>query len=219
MKTELAFVVVLAVLGGLAADSANAQRGAGQAAGVAVQSVKPDVVSLSGKVQKIDIGPCQNTTGRAITGVHFILETPKAKKLNVHLGPEFAVDFVTDRLSVGKKVTVDAFRTDKMAKNHYVAQVVTVDGKSIRLRDASLQPVWARGNAAMRGRGGPAWGRGRGQGPGYGRGWGQGPAPDRGYSPRPGPGYGRGAGQGYGRGAGQGYGRGAGWGQGAGYRQ
>ncbi len=191
MKTELAFVVVLAVLGGLAADSANAQRGMGQATGVAMQAVRPDVVSLSGKVQIIDIGPCEGTTGRASIGAHFILETPEAVELNIHLGPEAAVDFVTRQLPIGKKVTVNAFRTAIMPKNHYVAQVVAFDGKSIRLRDENLRPVWARGNAVMRRRGGPQLGADRGQGQGYGRGYGRGR------------GGGRGRGQGFGYGGGR----------------
>ena len=212
MRTELALVVVLAVLGGLAADSAEAQRGMGQAAGVAVQGVRPDVVSLVGTVQRIEIGPCERTTGRASLGAHFILKTPDAEELNVHLGPAAAVEFITDQLPVGKEVTVDAFRTAIMPENHYVAQVVTFDGTAIRLRDENLRPAWAGGGAAMRGPGGPQPGPGWGQGPGYGRGygggrgWGRGPGPGSGYCPRLGPGYGRG----YGRGYGQGYGRGAG---------
>jgi len=143
MKTELALVVVLALLGGLAADSASAQRGMGQATGVARQDVRPDVVSLSGKVREIDTGPCERTTGVASIGIHLVLETPAAEELNIHLGPAAAVDFIADQLPIGKQVTVDAFRTASMPENHYVAQVVTFDGTSIRLRDENLRPVWA----------------------------------------------------------------------------
>ncbi len=67
-----------------------------------------------------------------------MLETPDAEELNIHLGPGAAVDFIVNQLSIGKKVTVDAFRTARMTENHYVAQVVTFVGKSIRLRDATL---------------------------------------------------------------------------------
>ncbi|NQU24539.1 MAG: hypothetical protein HQ567_24920 [Candidatus Nealsonbacteria bacterium] len=138
MKTELASVVVLVLLGGLAADSASAQQGMGQATGVAMQGVRPDVVSLSGKVREIDTGPCESTYGVASIGIHLVLETPAAEELKIHLGSAVAADFIADQLSVGKKVTVNGFRTARMPENHFVAQVVTFDGKSIRLRDANL---------------------------------------------------------------------------------
>ena len=174
----------------------------GEPAGVARQAVKPEVVSLSGKVLTVKTEPCKMTTGRAYIGTHFLLETPEGEELNIHLGPAAAVDYVTDQLPVGENVTVDAFCTAKMPENHYVAQSLTFNNTSIRLRDVSLRPFWARGNAVPPRRGEPQWGPGRGPG----RGWGSG----RGY----GPGWGRGSGGG--RGPGYGWGRGAAAGRGVG---
>ncbi len=187
-KTTLFVVVVLSM--GLAADHAYGQRGMGQTTGVARMDVRPDVESFSGKVQSVVTGPCEKTTGPAVLGTHFLLETPEGTELNVHLGPAAEVDAVADRLSAGRKVTVDAFRTENMPENHYVAQSFVLGETTIELRDENLRPFWAGGNrdadnragerVAPRGRGGPpsgrGWGRssGRGRGPGYGRGYGRG---------------------------------------------
>jgi hypothetical protein len=183
MRTGLTSATVLVLLWGVAVPHACAQKGMGDPTGVAQQSVKPESVSLSGKVLAVETGPCERGTGRGYIGTHFLLKTPKGKKLNIHLGPADAVDYVTDQLPVGKKVTVDAFRTAKMPENHYVAKSVTFGKTTIQLRDESLRPLWARSRTVLRGRGGPqrvpgrgrgrGWGRGWKQGPGYGRGWGR----------------------------------------------
>lgn len=184
MKRGLTFLMAGGLLWGVFAPCAHAQRGMGEPTGVAQQAVKPEVVSLSGEVLAVETGPCKKTTGRADVGSHFLLKTPKGKELNIHLGPAAAVDYILERLPVGKKVTVQAFRTAKMPKNHYVARSLTFDETTIRLRDEGLRPVWARGSGASRGRGGPQYGHGLGQGspwrtgpgygPGRGRAWGRG---------------------------------------------
>ena len=184
MRTPVTSTAILVLLCGIVAPPAHAQRGMGEQAGVGREAVKPEVVSLSGKVLAVETGPCKNTTGPADVGSHFLLKMPKGEKLNIHLGPAPAVDYVVEQLTVGKKVTVHAFRTAKMPDNHYVAQSLTLDGTTIRLRDEGLRPFWARGNGASSGRGGPQygprmrqglpWRNGAGYGPGWGRGWGRG---------------------------------------------
>lgn len=204
MKRGLTFLMAGGLLWGVFAPCAFAQRGMGEPAGVAQQAVKPEVVSLSGEVLAVESGPCKKTTGRADVGSHFLLKTPKGRELNIHLGPAAAVHYIVVQLPVGQKVTVHAFRTTKMPKNHYVAQSLTFGSTTIRLRDENLRPFWARGNAVSGGQGGPQRARGNGRGPHYGPGWG-------------------GPGRGYGRdGSGGRYGRGPGWatkrGPGFGYR-
>ena len=113
----------------------------------------------------------------------------KSKSLNVHLGPTAIVEFVAKELTEGKTVTVEAFRTEKMKKNHYVACTITCDGRAVAIRDAALRPAWAGGGRATDGQSWSANEFGRGRGPGWGRG---------GY------GAGRGRGQGWGRGQGGG---------------
>ena len=147
MKRGLTFLMAGGLLWGVFAPCVHAQRGIGEPTGVAQQAVKPEVVSLSGEVLAVETGPCKNTTGPADVGSHFLLKTPKGKRLNVHLGPAAAVDYIVEQLPVGKKVTVGAFRTAKMPKNHYVAQSLAFGDSSIQLRDEDLRPFWARGNA------------------------------------------------------------------------
>ncbi len=187
----------------LTAPTALAQRGIGGTEGVARTTDLPDVVTLKGTVAKVETGPCENTTGRALTGTHLLMKGPKSKTLNIHLGPTATVAFVAKELTEGKKVKVEAFRTKQMEKNHYVACAITCDGRAVTLRDAMLRPAWAGGGIVADGPGQTARGAGRagqGMGPGRGRG---------GY------GVGRGRGQGWELGRGQARGRGQG---GGGYR-
>ena len=166
MRTTLTSIAAVAVVIGFS-SAVFAQRGVGDAQGVAQQAAKPKVVSLDGKVLKVETAPCETTTGRSLLGTHFIMKTSDKKKVNIHLGPAGAVDFVTKHLSEGQKVQVAAFRTEKMKEGHYVARMLTFDSQTVELRDETLRPAWA-------GRGGPGWGRGRGRGAGWGRGRGAG---------------------------------------------
>jgi hypothetical protein len=167
MKVFPASVAAVVFAIGLS-SAAFAQRGMGDAQGVAQQATKPKVVSLSGKVLKVETAPCEMTTGRSLLGTHFVMKTSDKKKVNIHLGPAGAVDFVTKNLSQGLEVEVTAFRTEKMKEGHYVARTLAFGSRTVELRDETLRPAWA-------GRGGPGWGRGRGAGYGRGRGagWGR----------------------------------------------
>jgi hypothetical protein len=180
MRIAATSLVIAVLLWGASAPFSHAQKGTGEAAGVARQPARPEVVSLSGKVRAIETGPCEMGTGRAYIGTHLVLETPQGKELNVHLGPAAAVGDVVGQLPPGKKVTVKGFRTGRMSESHYVAQSLAFDDTSIQLRDETLRPFWAGRGAVSGGRSAPQWGPGRGQGrawgprPGYGRGWGRG---------------------------------------------
>jgi len=181
MSWTIKIAGLLSTVGALwcfSATEALAQKGMGELSGVARQAVKPEVVSLTGKVTAVESGPCELTTGRASIGTHVMLETEDGESLNVHLGPQVAVAELAKRLKRGTALSVRAFRTDKMPEGHYVAQSLTLRNKTIELRDASLRPVWAGGRGAGR-RGwqaGPAAGFGRGIGPGFGAGQGAGRA-------------------------------------------
>jgi len=186
-------MLTLAVLG-LAASAAMAQRGAGDPAGVARSGNTPEIVTLSGKVLEVQTEPCTNTTGRSTLGTHFLMKTAEGKTLNIHLGPAGMVESAAKELVQDKAVKVQAFRTEKMKEQHYVAQTLSYDGRSVTLRDETLQPVWAGGAGTGAARGGAVLGPSRGVGPGWGRGLGYG---------RNRAGGGRGAG--FGRGAGYGW--------------
>lgn len=199
MRTTVASTAVLLLLCGVVAPPAHAQKGAGEETGVARKAARPEVVSLSGEVLATETGPCKNTTGPAVVGSHFLLKTPKGKKLNVHLGPAATVEYVVKQLTVGRKVTVRAFRTAKMPDNHYVAQWLTLDKTTIRLRDEALRPFWALSGRSSFGRAEPQYGPGMRQGSAWENGFGYGPGRGRGW--------GRGGGRGWGRGGGRGWGR------------
>jgi hypothetical protein len=220
---------------GWGASEALAQKGTGDATGVARQAVKPEVVSLTGKITEVQSAPCELSTGWGAIGTHVLLKADEGKTFNIHLGPQAEVADVAERLKVGETLVVSAFRTEKMWEGHYVAQSLKVGDEMIELRDVALRPVWAGGRAAARGRRGyrPCAGYtyAQGRGPGRGSTWicprwggppqGAGPGwratgrgPGHGFGPR----FGRGpcGGRGAGLAPGRGQGRGPGFGRTAG---
>lgn len=205
MRTMKACTVCAVLLAWALPVEAFAQRGMGDAVGIAQQAVKPALVSISGTVRAVVTQPCEQTTGRSYLGTHLVLTTEEDAEVNVHLGPAVRVGAIVDKLEVGMSVKLAVFRTDKMPENHFVAQVIEVNDETLRLRDDNLRPLWA-GNGG--GKNGPGAGGGWGRGQGRGAGWGRGGMGGRGY------GYGRG---GQGRGMGAGWQRGNGQGLGPGF--
>ena len=106
-------------------STAYAQRGVGDPKGIACRVVKREVVSVTGKLIEIRTSLSEATTGRSTVGTHLIVETADGKKLNVHLGPADAVADTVAKLSVGQDVAVEAFRTDNMKTEDFVARSIT----------------------------------------------------------------------------------------------
>ena len=143
-----------------AVSSGYAQKGMGETTGIAQSADKPGLTPITGKVVEIKVGPCEATTGRSAKGIHLLLQADEGQQTNLHLGPVRAVADLVDQLSVGETVSADAFRTDAMPANAYIAQAVTLaDGQRIELRDTDLRPSWAQAR-------GQSKGKGQGQGPG-----------------------------------------------------
>lgn len=155
-----ALIVVLSLL--YTAGLASAQRGMGDAAGVARQGNALPVQTFSGTVVSIEVGACEQTTGRSLQGVHLFVDTDAGERINLHLGPLFAVDHIVDQMGDGLDLSFDAFRTDALPEDAYIAKTLRFDGKTVSLRDDALRPSWAYGQAR---------GMGGGQGRGYGRCW------------------------------------------------
>ncbi len=190
----VAWAAVAAAILGLG-DTASAQRGLGEWEGVAQRATLPPVIELRGRIEEIDVAPCEATTGRALAGVHmFVLsddepvggsvaQTKGKHRLNVHLGPaEVLEDEVNDLRKTDREVQVIAFRTEAMEEGHYVARSIRIDEKTtLELRDENLRPLWAGGfgegrvrardfaPGGGRGRGGGGMGMGQGAGRGLGR--------------------------------------------------
>jgi hypothetical protein len=184
------------VLMGLWLPTAYAQRGMGDAEGLARRGLQPELTKVSGKLVRIETHPCQQTTGQGILGTHVGLLTPEGQTLDIDLGWAAAVESIAARLVIGQPLDAVVFRTDSMPEGRWVAKSLTIDGDVLALRDDRLRPFWA--------------GPGGGQGPSRtaaGSGWGT-----RGYGV--GGGYRVGGGSGYG--AGYGYGQGRRWAQGPG---
>ena len=161
-------VAMALLLGLLGAMPAAAQKGMGEPTGVARQAVKPPIETMSGTIKDIKVAPCERTTGRSLEGVHLIVQTEQGKTVNLHLGPSAALEDVLDQLSAGQQITFEAFRTDAMPQDAYVAKSLKIGDTAFELRDDNLRPKWAI--AAQGGRGGPGMGGGRGQGQGRGAG-------------------------------------------------
>lgn len=211
MKLARISVWTLAMCG-LLASTAMAQRGTKGGTGVARQATRPEVVTMAGTVVGVETGPCENTTGRAYVGTHFLMKTSEGDTLNIHLGPAGVVDSVAKKLAQDKEVQVEAFRTEAMKEGHYAACKITCGEETVTLRDDLLRPTWAGGQASGARQGNSAGMSSRGRGPGRGRdayGQGNGRGYGNAYAGR------GGRGQGYETGRGQGAGRGRG--QGAGY--
>jgi hypothetical protein len=205
MSVGIAALMALMTMG----PAAWAQRGMGDGEGVVRQAVETQRMTIEGKVTKIVVEKCENTTGPFQMGMHLLVTTSEDKQYNVHLGPAVIVKNLVEPLEAGQSVIVKTFRTEQMPAEHFTAVVLTFDGKTVRLRDENLRPVWAGGQEAFSGR--YAVGSGSSCRRAYGRGYGMGYSRGRGY----GAGYGRGMGQG----RGMGYGRGRGGrGQGRGLR-
>jgi len=123
------------------AAPASAQRGTGAPEGVGRQA-SPSIVELAGTVTNIEAGPCAQTTGRSLEGIHLDLRTRDHGQVNLHLGPESELRGTVARISVGATIQVEAFRTVRLPQGCYVARTIAIDGERIILRDRNLRPRW-----------------------------------------------------------------------------
>ena len=171
MKSRTWRTALILLSGLLWALPAAAQKGMGEPTGVGQQAVKPPIETMSGTIKEIKTGPCERTTGRSLEGVHLLVQAESGKTVNLHLGPAAALEDVVEHLSTGQQITFEAFRTDAMPQDAYVAKSLKAGDTTFDLRDDSLRPNWAIAARGGRG-GGPGMGAGRGQGRGLGQGGG-----------------------------------------------
>lgn len=143
MKNAVTLAVAAIALLSVAAQTACAQKGAADPTNADKQAVKPEIVSLSGRIIEVKTGSCEFATGQELSGEQVILDTTEKQQLNIHLGPKEAVAAVIAKLSIGEQLAVKAFQTEKMKKKHYVAQSLALGKTVFKLRDADLRPVWS----------------------------------------------------------------------------
>ncbi len=153
MKTIIPFLILFSGIVLVCTIPVNAQKGIGNVYGIGQQQILPDIESISGELIEIKTGPCENTTGYAIIGTHLFVKSSASEPVyNIHLGAAYAVDSFISRLSVGQNIEVQAFRTEQMEENHYVAKQVSANGHTIQLRDENLRPFWAGERISQKGR-------------------------------------------------------------------
>lgn len=148
---SISLFLSLALLGTVpVVPPAMAQKGTGEPGGVARQAVKPPIEAMSGTIKEIKKERCEKTTGRFVEGVHLIVQAQDNNRtINLHLGPASPLADVVQQLSPGQEVSFDAFRTDRMPKDAYVAKSLTAGGKTFALRGDSLRPKWASRGRGM----------------------------------------------------------------------
>ena len=160
---NLPFCLSVALLGIVSfVASATAQKGMGEPGGVARQAVKPPSEVMSGTIKDIKTGRCERTTGRFVEGVHLIVQAQDNRTINLHLGPASPLADIVQKLAPGQEITFEAFRTDRMPKDAYVAKSLTAGGKPFALRNDSLRPKWASRRGGKGGGRGMAGGLGQG---------------------------------------------------------
>ncbi len=121
-----------------------AQKGQGDATGIAREIEKPPIEHITGELLRIETGPCEQTTGHAYIGTHLYLKSDEnGQVLNIHLGAAYAVASYVKNLEIGKKLDVKGFRTELLKRDNYVAKEITVNGHTYQLRDENLRPFWA----------------------------------------------------------------------------
>lgn len=126
------------------AHGAHAQRGQGEAVGLARQGAKPELVEISGTLVKVETGPCGRTTGRSVVGTHLFIEQEGGVLINLHIGAADAVQPFVDTLEKGQPLEAVAFRTDLMDERHYVAKTLRSGEETLEVRHEDLSPFWAQ---------------------------------------------------------------------------
>ena len=134
---------LMMVLIAIPVGAAHAQRGMGQKRGVAREGVETEMRALEGTVTAVETHACPETTGHGYWGTHLKLETEDRETFNVHVGPHAAVSSLIEGVEAGDALRVEAFRTDRMPDDHYVARALEWGERTVKLRDERLRPVWA----------------------------------------------------------------------------
>lgn len=137
-------LVLISILSFTFINNTIAQRGIGEMKGLSQQGITPEISSLSGVLVEVKSGACENTTGKSQLGTHLIIYDQDLNiNLNVHLGPEAAVDHIVAQLTTGNQINMEVFRTDGLPSDAYIAKSIHLDDKTIHLRDDRLRPSWA----------------------------------------------------------------------------
>lgn len=149
---------VFCILLGLTGLVSAGQKGLGDSTGIARAQERPELITLSGQLVKYDTHPCELTTGKAPLGTHLLLKMGDGREINMHLGPSTEIERLLAEVKEGSTLQVQAFRTEEMKENDYVAVSLTDENQTVLLRNPeTIRPVWA-GKQGRQGRGGKGLG-------------------------------------------------------------
>jgi hypothetical protein len=102
--------------------------------------VQENLVTIPGEILSIELVPSINGKG---DGVHLVIETDEGN-LRVILGPEWYFSTQQVSLDLGVFVEVKGIRVTLQKEAALLAYEITVDDKSLNLRDESGIPLWRR---------------------------------------------------------------------------
>ncbi len=149
MKRQISLLVLFIIF----STVCPAQRGVGNKEGIVRAGVNVEPVELSGNITDFKVGECKLTTGRSLSGTHVIIKTSNGKSLNVHLGPTRAINSLVGELQKGKEIKFDAFRTNELPEDQYIAREIIYEDETYTLRDENYKPAWSGGDGKRQGRG------------------------------------------------------------------
>lgn len=136
----------------LLALTGYSQKGVGESEGLSRQGQTPEFFEFLGTLEKIEIGPCEHTTGKSVSGTHLMIRTMDKEMLNIHLGPTADMSKIVEGITVGDEIGVKVFRTEKLPADSYIDKELTIKGQTIVLRDETLKPVWSSGSGKGKGK-------------------------------------------------------------------
>jgi hypothetical protein len=102
--------------------------------------VQENLVNIQGEILSRVLVPSINGRG---DGVHLVIETDEGN-LRVILGPEWYLSTQQYSLDLGDFVEVTGTRVTLQKEAALLAYKITVDDKSLNLRDESGIPLWRR---------------------------------------------------------------------------
>ena len=102
--------------------------------------VQENLVTIPGEILSIELVPSINGKG---DGVHLVIETDEGN-LRVILGSEWYFSTQQGSLDLGVFVEVKGIRVTLQKEAALLAYEITVDDKSLNLRDESGIPLWSR---------------------------------------------------------------------------
>ena len=145
--------IFLVTLFSILATAVYAQKGVGNQSGIGQSNTTLKTKQISGEVKKVLKEPCTQTTGRYDQGTHLLIETDdfgKDQILNIHLGPTTELNEMTDKLKLGREISLKVFKTKDLPEKQFIAQSFVYNDHSFTLRDDNFRPFWANSRSNRR---------------------------------------------------------------------